>query len=150
MGPPEVEQFLTHLAVAQHVAASTQNQALCAILFLYKVLEQSLPRLDAVRAKRPDRLPTVPSIDEIRRLFEQLPQNMTGLMAELLYGTGMRLLEGCRLRVKDVDFARCQIIVREGKGDKDRAVPLPVRLQDRLAHQVERVRRLHEADLAQR
>ena len=149
MGAPEVEQFLTHLAVVQHVAASTQNQALCAILFLYKVLEQPLPLLDAVRAKRPDRLPTVLSVDEVRRLFEQLPQNMTGLMAELLYGTGMRLLECCRLRVKDVDFARCQIIVREGKGDKDRAVPLPVRLQDRLEQQVERVRRLHEADLAQ-
>ena len=118
MGAPQVEQFLTHLAVVQHVAASTQNQALCAILFLYKVLEQPLPLLDAVRAKRPDRLPTVLSVDEVRRLFEQLPQNMTGLLAELLYGTGMRLLECCRLRVKDVDFARRQIVVREGKGTR--------------------------------
>jgi integron integrase len=149
MGGPEVEAFLTHLAVTGKVAASTQNQALCGILFLYKhVLERELPMLSAVRAKRPTRLPAVLSVNEVRQVIEHLPRNEAGLMVELLYGTGMRLLECCRLRVKDVDFQRNQLMVREAKGDKDRPVPFPQRTRERLREQVERVRRLHAQDLA--
>ena len=132
LGGRAVEAFLTHLAVAGRVAASTQNQALAAILFLYqKVLEIELPRLDAVRAQRPERLPVVLSVDEVRAVLDRMAGTYR-LMAELLYGSGLRLLECCRLRVKDIDFDRAQIIVREGKGNKDRAVPLPERLQSRL------------------
>lgn len=131
MGSKEIEQFLTHLAVADHVAASTQNQALSAILFLYRtVLAIELPPLNAVRAKRPERIPVVMSVAEVRLVLERI-QGEDGtyrMMAELMYGSGLRLLECCRLRVKDIDFERRQIIVREGKGDKDRAMPLPERL----------------------
>lgn len=149
MGRTEVECFLSNLAVERQVAASTQNQALSAILFLYqKILELDLPLVDAIRAKRPARLPTVLSLDEVRRIIGKLPRNQAGLMAELLYGTGMRLMECCRLRIKDVDFDRNQVIVREGKGDKDRSVPLPVRTRDRLCEQIERVRRIHAEDLS--
>ncbi len=149
MSGSEVETFLTHLAVQQHVAASTQNQAFSAILFLYKhVLERELAFVNSVRAKGPERLPTVLSVDEVRRVLDKMPRNSYGLMAELLYGTGMRLMECCRLRVKDVDFARNQLLVRGGKGGKDRAVPLPDRAAERLREQIERVRRLHEDDLA--
>jgi site-specific recombinase XerD len=150
MGIGEVEAFLTHLAVVGKVAASTQTQALCALLFLYKqVLEIELPQVAAVRAKRPERLPVVLSISEVRRVISMIPPGLGRHMAELMYGTGMRLLECCRLRVKDVDFERRQIIVREGKGDKDRAVPLPERLMDALHTQIEWVSRLHEQDVAQ-
>lgn len=150
MGAPEVEAFLSHLAVTDRVAASTQNQALSGILFLYKhVLQQDLPLLNAVHAKRPLRLPTVLSVDEVRRLLDKLPRNQVGLMVELLYGTGMRQMECCRLRVKDVDFERNLFVVREGKGDKDRCVPFPERTKERLREQIERVRRIHAADLAQ-
>ncbi len=150
MNSPEIEAFLTHLAVSKQVAASTQNQALCAILFLYKkVLQTELPLLNAVRAKRPQQLPVVLSVDEVRQVLDKLPRNHLGLMIELLYGTGMRLMECCRLRVKDVDFPRRQLIIREGKGEKDRAVPFPLRTKERLTEQIELVRRLHAADLAQ-
>jgi integron integrase len=149
MGASEVEAFLSHLAVKERVAASTQNQALAALLFLYKqVLLQELPLLNAVRAKRPQRLPTVLSIDEVRRVLERLPRNSVGLMIELLYGTGMRQMECCQLRVKDVDFDRHVLVVRQGKGDKDRCVPFPERVRERLREQIERVRRIHVADLA--
>jgi integron integrase len=150
MSGPEVEAFLTKLAVEDHVAASTQNQALAAILFLYqRVLERELPQLDAVRAKRPERLPVVLSVEEVRLLLEHMPGGgVFQLMAELLYGCGMRLLECCRLRIKDVDFERGQIMVRDGKGAKDRAVPLPARVRTRLMEQIERVRQLHAMDLA--
>ncbi|MGE3778282.1 MAG: integron integrase [Pirellulaceae bacterium] len=148
MGSREVEAFLTHLAVQRHVASSTQNQALSALLFLYRhVLEQNLPLIQALRAKPSARLPTVLSPDEVRRVLEKLPRNSYGLIVELLYGTGMRLLEGCRLRTKDIDFPRGQIVVREAKGDKDRAVPLPHRLIPRLTEQLEHTRRIHEADV---
>lgn len=150
MGGPEVERFLTHLAVRNHVAASTQNQALSALLFLYKkVLELELPLVNAVRAKRPIRLPTVLSVEETRQVLRKLPHDVNGLMVELLYGTGMRLMDCCRLRVKDLDFGRNQIVVREGKGDKDRVVPLPERLKTPLREQVERVRHRHAQDLAE-
>ena len=147
MGAPEVERFLTHLAVERQVSASTQTQALSAILFLYhKVLEIKLANIDALRAKRPRRLPVVLAVDEVRAIFAEL-DGIDLVMAELLYGTGMRILEVCRLRVKDVDFARRQIIVREAKGDVDRAVPLPTRIAPRLQEQVERVSQLHARDL---
>lgn len=148
MGAAEITEFLTDLAVAGKVAASTQNQALSALLFLYQqVLKQELPRIDAVRAFAPVRLPVVMSVSEIRRLFESVPAGLYQLMIELMYGSGLRLLECCRLRVKDVDFARQQIIVREGKGDKDRAVPLPELLAERLRQQIEVIRRQHRLDV---
>jgi integron integrase len=149
MGVVEIEAFLTHLAVEGKVAASTQNQALCAILFLYgQVLEIKLGPIDAVRAQRPTRLPVVLSVEEVRRLLGAIPQGTHRLMAELMYGTGMRLMECCRLRIKDIDFARRQILVREGKGEKDRAVPLPTRLEPLLTAQIERAVTLHQSDLA--
>ena len=128
MGGPEVTRFLTSLAVEGHVAGSTQNQALSALLFLYReVLAQELPWLDdIVRAKRTARLPVVLTRDEVRAVIRQL-RGVHRLMAILLYGAGLRLLEAARVRVKDVDFARNQIMVRGGKGDKDRATPLPRR-----------------------
>jgi integron integrase len=144
-----IESFLSYLAVERHVAASTQNQALGALLFLYRfVLDCDVPLVNAIRAKRSTRLPTVLSVDEVRRLLDKLPRGQVGLMAELLYGAGMRLMECCRLRVKDVDFEQRQILVRHGKGGKDRAVPLPERASNRLREQIERVRRLHAADVA--
>jgi len=126
MGGPEVTRFLTSLAVEGHVAGSTQNQALSALLFLYReVLAQELPWLDnIVRAKRTARLPVVLTRDEVRAVIRQL-RGVHRLMAILLHGAGLRLLEAARVRVKDIDFARHQIMVRGGKGDKDRATALP-------------------------
>jgi integrase len=117
MGSAEVEAFLSHLAVDGHVSASTQNQALSALLFLYReVLEQDLPWLqNVVRAKRPARLPVVLTKTEVAEVLERM-QGVHGLMARLLYGTGMRLMEVVRLRVKDVNFERLEIVVREGHG----------------------------------
>jgi integron integrase len=149
LGGPDVEQFLSHLATQRHVAASTQNQALAAILFLYKhILDRELPQLNAVRAKRPERLPVVLSRNEVRRVIAELPCGPIALMVELLYGTGMRVLECCRIRIKDLDFDRNQIVVREGKGNKDRMVPLPASLAARLHDQSHRVAQLHREDLA--
>ncbi len=127
MGAPEVEAFLTALATQAKVAASTQNLALAAILFLYRdVLDIELPWLkDVVRAKKPQRLPTVLTRRETGALLERLDDDTTGLIVRLLYGAGLRLMEGLRLRVKDVDLERREIIVREGKGGKDRVTPLP-------------------------
>jgi integron integrase len=145
----QINDFLTYLAVERRVAASTQNQALSAILFLYqKVLEIQMPPIDAVRAQRPTRLPTVLSIDEVRRLIACVPRGMHRLLCELMYGAGLRLMEAVRLRVKDIDFQRGQIIVREGKGEKDRAVPLPNKLIAPLREQIARVADLHPRDLA--
>jgi len=149
LGGPEVEAFLTLLATRGHVAPGTQNQALAALLFLYReVLGVELPWMEnVIRAKRPRRLPVVLSAVEVRRLLAAM-DGQVWLMASLLYGTGMRLMECLRLRVKDVDFARSEILVREGKGGKDRRVPLPRRLRDPLAAAVERVAVVHAADLA--
>jgi integron integrase len=148
MGAAEIETFLTDLAVRGRVAASTQNQALAALLFLYQnVLKIELPRVDAVRAKRPERLPVVLSADEVRAVLDRI-DGVYRLMAELMYGAGLRLLECCRLRVKDLDFDRGQIDVREGKGDRDRAVPLPRSRAEALRAQVRRVELLHDRDLA--
>ncbi|HEY7428844.1 MAG TPA: integron integrase [Gemmataceae bacterium] len=153
LGAAEVESFLTHLAVERHVSASTQNQALGALLFLYRdVLHLELSGLDAVRARRSSRLPVVLSRDEVAQLLEavdRLPsEEPYGLMARLMYGAGLRLMECCRLRIKDVDLVRLQITVREGKGDKDRAVMLPRSLQTPLAEQIRRRSELHQRDLA--
>lgn len=151
MAAAEVETFLTHLAVHDKVAASTQNQALAALLFLYRqVLDIELSSLDAVRAKRPVKLPVVLSPAEVRLLLDHVRggDGIYALMTQLMYGSGMRLLDCCRLRVKDVDLERNLIVVREGKGDKDRVVPLPQRLRGDLAKQAERVRRQHAADVA--
>ncbi|MGE0081841.1 MAG: integron integrase [Thiohalomonadaceae bacterium] len=148
-GAAEVSAFLQYLAVQRNVAASTQNQALNALVFIYdKVLEQPLGSLGPYdRAHRPKRLPVVLSADEVRRLLEQL----TGthwLIASLLYGTGMRLMECLRLRVQDIDFDRSQIVVRRGKGDKDRVVPLPAKLVAHLRDHLSQRRELHQSDLA--
>ncbi|SJM92011.1 integron integrase [Crenothrix polyspora] len=150
MGAAEVEQFLTHLAVKGKVSASTQNQAKCAILFLYKeVLELQLPWLDNVEhAKTPRRLPVVLNRDEIQAILSRL----TGthwLVASLLYGTGMRIMECLRLRIQDVDFKRHEILIRDGKGFKDRVTMLPVSLATALQTHLVAVRRLHENDLTQ-
>lgn len=149
MGRPEVEGFLSHLAVVNNVAAATQNQALAAILFLYReLLKFDLPWLDeVVRAKKPQRLPTVLSRDEVRTVLARLDGQLA-LMAALLYGTGLRLMECVRLRVKDVDFAYRQITVRDGKGAKDRVTMLPDSLVGRLQHHLAEVRILHEHDVA--
>lgn len=149
MGEREVTAFLTYLAVDKNVAASTQNQALAAILFLYqKVLEMKLDWLeDVVRARRPKRLPVVLSREEVARLLGEL-QGIPQLIARLMYGTGMRLLEALRLRVKDIDFTHRQVIVRAGKGDKDRYTVLPEALIEPLQAHLQKVRALHEADLA--
>ncbi|MBM4074844.1 MAG: integron integrase [Planctomycetes bacterium] len=147
MGNSEINQFLTHLAVDRRVAASTQNQAFSALLFLYtQVLEMKIG-INAVRAKRPDHVPVVLSIDEVRRVLNNLPFGVMSLMGGLMYGAGLRLMECCRLRVKDIDFERFQITVRDGKGEKDRMVPLPRRLVDGLRNQVEAVRHQHNQDL---
>lgn len=148
MGAAEVEQFLTHLAVDLRVAASTQNQALSALLFLYRhVLHIKLPWLeDVVRAKRPERLPMVLSREETQALLAQFSGEMT-LIAGLLYGSGMRLMEVVRLRVKDVDFSRREILIRDGKGMKDRVTLLPERLSQPLRLHLDWVKALHERDL---
>lgn len=150
LGAPEVEAFLSRLATDDGVAASTQNQALSALLFLYReVLGVQLPWMESVvRAKRPQRVPVVLSREEVNRLLAML-EGPVWLMAALLYGTGMRLMECMRLRVKDVDFDRREITVRNGKGGKDRRVPLPTRLRDELLARIERVRVLHAQDLAE-
>jgi len=148
MGQREVEAFLSLLAVRGQVAASTQNQALAALLFLYReVLKMDLPWMEnVVRAKRPARIPTVLSVAEVRGLLAAM-EGRPWLMASLIYGSGMRLMECLRLRVKDVDFARGELTVREGKGAKDRRTMLPVSLVAPLQREVERVRALHAADL---
>jgi integron integrase len=148
MGAPEITKFLSSLAVEGNVAASTQNQALSALLFLYReVLEQDLPWLDeVVRAKRPARLPVALTRDEVRILLSQI-RAVPRLMALLLYGAGLRLLECARLRVKDVDFGGNQLVVRGGKGDKDRVTILPAVVKTELARHMEAVKRQHEEDL---
>jgi len=148
MGEAEVTRFLSSLAVDFRVSASTQNQALSALLFLYKeVLQQPLPWLDnLVHARRPERLPVVLSRAEVQVILARL-DGTPRLMVALLYGAGLRLLECCRLRVKDVDFASNQIIVREGKGAKDRVTLLPFAIKTDLGRQLEDVRLQHQRDL---
>ncbi len=149
MGKEEVTQFLTHLAVERNVAPSTQNQALCALLFLYReVLGEALPWLDEVRrARKPARLPVVLTRDEVRVLLAQLG-GTHWLVASLLYGGGLRLMEALRLRVKDVEFERGEIVVREGKGAKDRVTVLPRAVVEPLQAHLAWVKAEHERDLA--
>ena len=149
MGSAEIAAFLTHLAVEKNVAASTQNQALSALLFLYRhVLEKELVgSIDAVRAKKPKRLPTVLTKEEAFRVIGFL-SGTHQLMAKLLYGSGLRLMECVRLRVKDVDFAQRQIIVRDGKGHKDRVTMLPDSLISPLQGFLSHTKMIHDEDLA--
>jgi integron integrase len=149
LGPREVEAFLTGLAVHGNVSASTQNQALSAILFLYReVLGTELPWMDDIRrAKRPQRLPVVLDRSETTALLAEM-DGVTWLMANLLYGSGLRLMECIRLRVKDVDFLRHEIVVRQGKGGKDRRTMLPARVVEELRIQLVHAKRVHDRDLA--
>ena len=147
-GEAEVRAFLEELAVGRGVAAATQNQAFSALLFFFgEVLKRPLGKVDALRAKRTTRLPVVLSREEVRRLLGGLEGTMS-LIGRLLYGTGMRMMEAIRLRVKDVDFDRQQVIVREGKGSKDRVVMLPETLREPLREHLERVRILFHEDRA--
>ena len=148
MGAAEVEAFLSDLAVRRDVSASTQNQALAALLFLYKqVLKLDMPWLgDVVRAKKPVRLPVVLSIAEVRQVLSRLEGELW-LVASLLYGSGMRLMEVMRLRVKDVDFSRKEILIRDGKGMKDRVTVLPQCLILPLQGHLAVVRAIHQTEL---
>ena len=147
MGAAEVEAFLTYLAVERHVASSTQNQALSALLFLYReVLEIQWPWLDGIqRSKRPKRMPVVLTREEVTAVLDRL-DGTTALILTPAYGTGMRIMEVVRLRVKDVEFARGEILIREGKGCKDRVTMLPDSLMLQLPDHLARVRSLHEHD----
>ena len=148
MGAAEIEAFLTHLAVERKVAAATQNQALNAIVFLYKrVLGIEPGDFNAVRAKRPRRLPTVMSRREVRVVIERIPP-LVQLLVQVMYGGGLRLGEACSLRVKDVDIERLQITVRQGKGGKDRVTLLPERLVEPLGKLIDDRRAVHARDLA--
>lgn len=148
MGAPEIEAFLSALVTEQNVSASTQNLALAAILFLYKeILAIDLPWLDSiVHAKKPARLPVVLSQDEVKSLLTCM-EGMPGMVARLLYGTGMRLMECLQLRIKDIDFDRREILIRNGKGAKDRMTLLPERLIIPLKEHLARRREIFNADL---
>lgn len=149
MGQTEIRNFLSHLATDIHVAASTQNQALSALLFLYKkVLRMDVDWVeDVIRAKQPRRIPVVLSRDEVRRVLDHL-EGDCWLLTALLYGAGLRQIEALRLRIKDIDFHRHQIIIRSGKGGKDRHALLPDRLHTPLLARCETTRKLHLKDLA--
>ena len=147
LGVREVEAFLTHLAVDRKVAASTQNQARSALLFLYRqVLERPLDDIKATRAKQPAKLPVVLSVDEVQLLLKHV-EGDAGLVCQMLYGCGLRMKECLRLRVKDLDFDRHAVFVRAGKGQKDRVVMIPQCLRDPLHHRVADRTKLHEQDL---
>jgi integron integrase len=149
MGTPEIEAFLTYLAVKENIAASTQNQALSALLFLYReVLRQDIAFVpNSIRAQKPRRLPTVLTKEEVQKVIG-LMTGIHQLMAKLLYGSGLRLMECVQLRVKGIDFGQSQIVVRDGKGMTDRVTMLPNSLIEPLQEQLQRVKRLHEKDLA--
>ncbi|HQG55022.1 MAG TPA: integron integrase [Thermoleophilia bacterium] len=149
MGEAEINAFLTHLATEREVSASTQNQALSALLFLYRnVLQRPVGDLGGVvRARRPRRLPVVLTRDEVAAVLDYLDGDLR-LMASLMYGAGLRLNECLGLRVQDLDFARGEIVVRGGKGDKDRVTVLPQALRPQLRAHLATVKRIHKADLA--
>lgn len=149
-GTAEIETFLSYLAEERNVAASTQNQALNALVFLYKrVLEQPLEgRIDAARASKTPRIPVVLTRDEVARLLP-LIDGQAGLIVRLLYGSGLRITEAVRLRVLDVDFGYRQITVRSGKGNKDRVTTFPAKLVDPLTAHLDRVKQIHDRDLAE-
>ena len=149
MGTPEIRAFLVHLAVEENVAASTQTQAFSALHFLYRdVLRQELDPLDleSIRARKPKRLPTVLTKAEVQSVLRQL-SGVQRLVAQLLYGSGLRLLESLRLRIRDLDFERGEIVVREGKGDQDRVTMLPASLTEPLRIHVLQVQQLHTQDV---
>lgn len=148
MGKMEIEAFLSYLAMNRNVAASTQNQAFNALLFLYnQVLEMKMPDdINAMRSKKPVRVPTVMTREETNRLISSM-NGTNKLMAEIMYGCGLRVIECVRLRVKDVDFAMNQIVVRDGKGKKDRITVLPQIIRQPLQRHLSYVRRLHQKDL---
>lgn len=148
MAEPEIGQFLSSLATNGHVSASTQNQAFNALLFLYKeVLGKKIGLIGGVvRAKRPVRLPVVLTKDEVRKVIDHM-NGVPRLMAMLLYGGGLRLMECCQLRVKDIDFSRDEIVVRAGKGDKDRHTMLPTSIKESLSGHIEAVRCQHQEDI---
>lgn len=150
MGEQEISCYLNHLAVKCNVSASTQNQALCAILFLYReILDRDIDFIkDLIWAKRPQRLPVVLTHEEVRRILDEI-SGTRQLMAKLLYGSGMRHSELLRLRVKDVDFEYNQIIIRSGKGAKDRVTMLPESVKDELRAHIDKVQELHKSDLAE-
>ncbi|NJL57985.1 integron integrase [bacterium] len=149
MGVPEVEAFLTHLAVQEQVAAATQNQALSALLFLYKeILGQPLEGVDAIRAKRSRRLPTVLTVEEARLVIHQM-SGVHRLMVQLLYGSGLRLREATQLRIKDLDFTQHQIVVQDTKGQQSRVTMLPTSIVEPLQEHLQMVKRLHQQDLEQ-
>jgi len=149
MAEPEINAFVTHLAVQSSIGASTQTQALSALMFLYRhVLRKPLPDLDTViRAKRPGRLPSVLTRSEVKRILGRM-NGTPRLVATLLYGTGMRLLECLRLRVKDLEFGNNRVIVRDTKGGEDRVVPFPVVARAEMPSWLSRVKRIHDSDLA--
>jgi integron integrase len=149
MAEPEINAFLTHLAVDEHVSASTQNQALSALLFLYRhVLGRQVGELgDVIRARRPRHLPVVLTRHEVKAILAELDGDKR-LMASLMYGGGLRLSECLRLRVQDVDFSRAEIVVRDGKGGKDRVTMLPRTLQAPLRVHLKTVKQLHDHDRA--
>ena len=148
MGAPEIQAFLAHLAVEGNVSASTQNQALRALLFLYReVLHKEIDPVLLPSAKRPQRLPTVLTRDEVRRLLDRL-DGVYKLMAQPLYGSGLRRMERVRLHIQDVDFAYRTRPIRDGKSEKDRIVPLPEPVLPQRRRQIERARLLHQEDLA--
>src|SRR4029077_6877917 len=140
--------FLSSLATESHVSASTQNQALNALLFLYQeILQRKIGFIEGViRAQRPKRLPVVLTKEEVRKIFGAL-NGTPWLMATLLYGAGLRLMECCRLRAKDIDFSQNQIFIRDGKGNKDRHTMLPAAVKELLFKHLQEVKRLHDADL---
>ncbi len=150
MAEKEVNAFLTHLAVDRNVSASTQNQALCALVFLYRaVLKKDLGELEGlIRAKRKRSLPVVLTREEVQEVLAAVDDRQARWFFQLLYGTGMRLVEGLRLRVKDVDFSYNQITVRDGKGFKDRMTMLPEKIKPVLARHLKTVKTLHQEDLA--
>lgn len=149
MAEPEINAFLTYLAVKEKVAASTQNQALSALLFLYRhVLGREVGDLsEVIRARKPKRLPVVMTLEEVKAVLANLSGDKW-LMASLMYGAGLRLMECLRLRVQDLDFSRNEILVRDGKGAKDRITMLPVSLKTSLQEQLKSVKVIHERDLA--
>jgi len=149
MAEPEMNSFLTHLAVKEKVSASTQNQALCALLFLYRhVLNRKIGDLgEVIRARKPKRLPVVMTREEVKTVLAHLAGDKW-LMASLMYGAGLRLMECLRLRVQDVDFSRSEILVRDGKGAKDRITMLPDSLKGPLHKHLVKVKAIHEKDLA--
>jgi integron integrase len=149
MSEPEINAFLTHLAVKEKVSASTQNQALCALLFLYrKVIDREVGQLgEVVRARKPKRLPVVMSRAEVKALLANIHGDRW-LMVSLLYGAGLRLMECLQLRVQNIDFEKRELLIRDGKGAKDRRSVLPASLVEPLQEHLHRVKKLHAKDLA--